>query len=206
MPDSRGRQKALGSAGKAAAVAHAHTLSGSSGGADDAGHGVRWATGRTAIDCLIERGRLESTAAAADVQVADILLQRSGEMLAAAERNVGFSEAAAFSNAYDAYRMAADSLLARQGLRAAGGTGGSHRVVEDAVSSQFGADMDAFEKRTFERFRDTRNEVLYPSSEISDVTAEDAQWAVDIAGRALGQLAVFTGRVRLGLYQPEAGG
>ena len=42
----------------------------------------------------------------------------------------------AYVAAYDGYRMAAESLLARQGLRARGGDG-SHMTVEDAVSAQF---------------------------------------------------------------------
>jgi hypothetical protein len=56
----------------------------------------------------------------------------------------------------DAYRMAAESLLARQGLRATGG-GGSHMTVEDAASVQFAEEIPAFAKPTFERFRRTRH-------------------------------------------------
>ena len=56
----------------------------------------------------------------------------------------------AYVAAYDAYRMAAESLLARQGLRATGGDG-SHMTVEDAVAAQFAADIPEFAKPTFER-------------------------------------------------------
>jgi hypothetical protein len=62
----------------------------------------------------------------------------------------------AYVAAYDAYRMAAEALLARQGLRATGGEG-SHMIVEDAVSAQFDAVVPAFAKPTFERFRRTRH-------------------------------------------------
>ena len=62
--------------------------------------------------------------------------------------------------AYDAYRMAAESLLAQQGLRATGGDE-SHMTVEDAVSAQFVADIPAFAKATFERFRRTRHSAQY---------------------------------------------
>jgi hypothetical protein len=62
----------------------------------------------------------------------------------------------AFIAAYDAYRMAAEALLARQGLRATGGDG-SHMAVEDAVSAQFGTEIPAFAKPTFERFRRARH-------------------------------------------------
>ena len=56
----------------------------------------------------------------------------------------------AYVAAYDAYRMAAEALLARQALRATGGDG-SHMAVEDAVSAQFKDDVPAFAKPTFER-------------------------------------------------------
>src|ERR1700689_930476 len=62
----------------------------------------------------------------------------------------------AFVAAYDAYRMAAEALLARQALRATGGDG-SHMAVEDAVSAQFGADIPAFAKPAFERLRRARH-------------------------------------------------
>jgi hypothetical protein len=42
----------------------------------------------------------------------------------------------AYVAVYDGYRMAAESLLTLQGLRATGGDG-SHITVEDAVSAQF---------------------------------------------------------------------
>ena len=51
--------------------------------------------------------------------------------------------------------MSAEALLARQGLRATGGDG-SHMSVEDAVSAQFAAAIEAFAKPAFERFRRTR--------------------------------------------------
>jgi uncharacterized protein (DUF1330 family) len=62
--------------------------------------------------------------------------------------------------AYDAYRMAAESLLARRGLRATG-RDGSHMAVEDAVSAQFAADIPAFAEPTFERLRRIRHSAQY---------------------------------------------
>jgi hypothetical protein len=56
--------------------------------------------------------------------------------------------------------MAAESLLVRQGLRATGGDG-SHMTVEDAVAAQFGTDIPAFAKPTFERLRRTRHTAQY---------------------------------------------
>jgi hypothetical protein len=62
----------------------------------------------------------------------------------------------AFVAGYDAYRMAAESLLVRQGLRATGGEG-SHVTVEDAVAAQFAEVIDAVAKHTLERFLRTRH-------------------------------------------------
>ena len=78
----------------------------------------------------------------------------------------------AYVAAYDAYRMAGESLLARQGLRATGGDG-SHVTVEDAVSAQFAADIPAFVKPTFERLRRTRHSAQYfdPDAALSGVKA-----------------------------------
>jgi hypothetical protein len=81
----------------------------------------------------------------------------------------------------DAYRMAAESLLARQGLRATGGEG-SHMAAEDAVSAQFAADIPAFAKPTFERLRRTRHTALYFDPSAAPISEADASWAI---GRAM---------------------
>jgi hypothetical protein len=90
----------------------------------------------------------------------------------------------AYVAAYDAYRMAAESLLARQGLRATGGDG-SHMTVEDAVSAQFAADIPAFAKPTFERFRRTRHSAQYFDPAAAPITKSDASWAIEKATAAL---------------------
>ena len=74
--------------------------------------------------------------------------------------------------AYDAYRMAAESLLAPQGPRAAGE--GSHVTVENAVSNQFASEISAFAKPTFERFRRMRHSAQYLDPDAPEITAEDA--------------------------------
>jgi hypothetical protein len=102
----------------------------------------------------------------------------------------------AYSNAYDAYRMAAEALLAVQGLRSTGGEGG-HRNVEDAVSAQFANEIPAFAKRTFERVRSTRNTVQYFDPEQPDVSYEDAIWALAKADAAItgAQRIIDSGRL-----------
>jgi hypothetical protein len=105
---------------------------------------------------LIDRGRLESfeasdLAAVADVQIGRATLRLNATAVSALEKG---DVDGAYAAAYDAYRMAAEAVLGRQGLRATSGDG-SHMSVEDAVSAQFAADIPAFAKPTFERLRRT---------------------------------------------------
>jgi len=90
----------------------------------------------------------------------------------------------AFVFAYDGYRMAAEALLARQGLRATGGDG-SHMTVEDAVSAQFGKVIPAFAKATFERMRRTRHAAQYLDLDAAPITDLDAAWAIGKASAAV---------------------
>jgi hypothetical protein len=90
----------------------------------------------------------------------------------------------AFVAAYDGYRMTAEALLARQALRATGGDG-SHMAVEDAVSAQFGNEIPAFAKPTFERFRRARHAAQYFDPSAASLTASDAEWAMGKAKEAL---------------------
>src|ERR1019366_5762901 len=110
---------------------------------------------------LIDRGRLESLEASdltalADAQIHRATLRLTATAISALEKG---DVDGAYAAAYDAYRMAAEALLGRQGLRATGGDG-SHMSVEDAVSGQFAA-------------------------EIAAITKPDAEWAIEKAAAAL---------------------
>lgn len=147
---------------------------------------ARWETGGRTVQYLLGKGRLESIEA-------EDLGQQVTALLGRADLRVGTTAAAALDGgdvdgayvaAYDAYRMAAESLLARQGLRATGGEG-SHMIVEDAVSAQFAADIPAFAKPTFERFRRTRHSAQYFDPKSPPITKADASWAIEKATAAL---------------------
>lgn len=71
-------------------------------------------------------------------------------------------------------------LLARQGLRATG-SDGSHMAVEVAVAAQFAADIPAFAKPTFERFRRTRHSAQYFDPGRGADTESDVSWAIEKA-------------------------
>lgn len=99
--------------------------------------------------------------------------------------------------------MAAESLLARQGLRATGGEG-AHRTIEDAISSQFVSEIDAFDKPTFERFRQMRNAAQYPDHEAPELDESDARWATGLADDAVSGVQRFTSAVELGPYRANS--
>ena len=96
--------------------------------------------------------------------------------------------------------MAAESLLALQGLRATGGDG-SHRAVEEAVSSQFGGEIPAFAMPTFERFRLMRNASQYPDHDAAELDEGDAQWATGIADDAVSGVRRLTSATELAPYR-----
>ena len=147
---------------------------------------ARWKRGERTVKFLISRGRLESVEAENLAESADALIARAAlrvEATAAAALKAGDVDGA-YVAAYDAYRMAAESLLVRQGLRATGGDG-SHMAVEDAVSAQFATDIPAFAKPTFERLRRTRHSAQYFDPAAAPITKSDASWAIKKAQAAL---------------------
>lgn len=123
---------------------------------------TRWQNGERSVRFLIDRGRLESFEATDLGALADALLSKARlrvEATASAALRMGDVDGA-YVAAYDGYRMTAESLLARQGLRATGGDG-SHMAVEDAVSARFGGHIPVFAKPAFERLRRTRHSAQY---------------------------------------------
>lgn len=147
---------------------------------------ARWEKGERTVQYLVDKGRLESFETKELGAQAVALIQRAAlrvDTTAAAALEGGDVDGA-YVAAYDAYRMAGESLLARQGLRATGGDG-SHVTVEDAVSAQFAADIPAFAKPAFERFRRTRHSAQYFDPDAAPITKADASWAIEKATAAL---------------------
>lgn len=113
--------------------------------------------GRTTIDYLLGRGRLERIDGSTAGDSSATIIGRAARRLLTADGGLAAGDVeGAFAAAYDAYRMADEALLIRQGLRATGGEG-SHVTVEDAVSGQFAKAIPGLAKPTFERFRRTRH-------------------------------------------------
>lgn len=170
---------------------------------------ARWAEGAQTVRYRMRQGRLETVGsgnfrASADAQIGRAALRI--EVTAAAALNGGDIDGA-YVAAYDGYRMAAESLLTLQGLRATSGDG-SHAVVEDAVSAQFAKTIPAFARPLFERFRRTRHSAQYFDPHASSITKDDASWAIGKATDALTGVKnllarIDAGSIELGAWEGE---
>jgi len=152
----------------------------------------RWQRGERTVQFLIDRGRLEPIEASDLAALAGALIERAtrrAEATATAALQLGDVDGA-YAAAYDAYRIAAEALLARQGLRATGGEG-SHVAVEDTVAAQFADQIPAFAKPVFERIRRTRHTAQYFDPSAAPITASDARWAIEKATAALAGVKVL---------------
>jgi hypothetical protein len=165
-----------------------------------------WQKGGRTVQYLVVKGRLESFTAQDLGALAEALIGRAAlrvDTTATAAFEGGDLDGA-FVAAYDAYRMAAESLLARQGLRATGGDG-SHMTVEDSVSAQFATEIPAFAKPTFDRFRRTRHSAQYFDPDAAPITEADASWAIEKATAALSGTKALLSASSLGRYVSDSG-
>lgn len=146
---------------------------------------TRWPTGAQTVSFLIERGRLEPLGETDLPSAASTAIERAKKRLATARAALDVGDIdGAYAAAYDAYRMAADALLVRQGLLATGGQG-SHVTVEDAVSAQFAGRITEYAKSTFERFRKTRHTAQYFDPAAAPLERADAEWALEVSRAAV---------------------
>lgn len=146
---------------------------------------ARWPTGQKAVSFLIDRGRLESLGDTDLTSAAATAIERATKRLGSAGSALeGEDFDGAYSAAYDAYRMAAEALLVRQGLLATGGEG-SHMTVEDAISAQFADRIAGYGRATFERFRKTRHTAQYFDPSAPPLVRADAEWALGISRAAV---------------------
>jgi len=160
-----------------------------------------WEQGRSTIDYLLAANKLEELAGG-DLEIsASGLLERATMRVSTANAGLKAGDAeGAFVTAYDAYRMGADSLLIRQGLRATGGHG-SHAVVEDAVSAQFANVIPGLAKSTFERFRRTRNAAQYFDPDAPEIVHADASWAIRTASDVIDSVRNVLDHGSLDIYR-----
>lgn len=141
----------------------------------------RWPIGENTVSFLVDRARLEALGETDLASAAEVALARARKRLGTAVAALdGGDVDGAYVAAYDAYRMAAEALLVRQGLRATGGDG-SHMTVEDAVAAQFSDRITGFAKPTFERLRKTRHTAQYFDPSAPPITEADARWALEVS-------------------------
>ena len=137
--------------------------------------------GRNTIDYLLGRGRLERIDGSTAGESATTIIGRATRRLLTADGGLAAGDVeGSFAAAYDAYRMAAEALLIRQGLRATGGEG-SHMTVEDAISAQYAKQIPGLAKPTFERLRRTRHSAQYFDPSSAEISADDSAWALSTA-------------------------
>lgn len=136
----------------------------------------RWPRGEATIERLLATGELDLIARSAS---------DGRPMLAQAERRFKIAKTAlaidtdgAYTNAYDAARLAATALLAHQGLRPT--TEGGHRAVEEALIAQFGEGFAGFRV-----LRRRRHELDYPTSTYAESSLAEAEDAIDTARQFL---------------------
>lgn len=142
---------------------------------------ARWPTGEKTVSFLLNRGRLESLG---ETDLGNAATTAIGRLRTATAALEGDDVDGAYAAAYDAYRMAAEALLVRQGLRATGGDG-SHVTVEDAVGAQFAGQVSALAKPTFERMRRTRHTAQYFDPSAPPIERGDAEWALEMSRQAV---------------------
>ncbi len=134
---------------------------------------------------LIKRGRLEALGATDLAAAAATAIARAKKRLGtAASALEGDDVDGAYAAAYDAYRMATEALLVRQGLLATGGEG-SLMTVEDAISAQFAGRIAGYAKARFERFRKTRHTAQYFDPSAPSLDRADAEWALGVSRAAV---------------------
>lgn len=95
----------------------------------------------------------------------------------------------AFTNAYDAYRMAAESMVLALGFRVPA-VAGAHRITIDVAQAAVGDASEVFAAASAERFRTGRHEAEYFDPDRSvEKTEADARWAVERASTAVDAVA-----------------
>jgi hypothetical protein len=168
---------------------------------------TRWAQGEQTVNYRLQHGRLETFQSddfrgSANAQISRAALRVEVTALAALR---GGDVDGAYVAAYDGYRMAAESILTLQGLRATGGDG-SHMTVEDAVSAQFADIIPVFARPIFERFRRTRHAAQYFDPDAAPITEADALWGIEKANDALAGVrsllsGIDAGSIALGAWE-----
>jgi len=132
----------------------------------------KWKRGEAVVERLLALGSLDTISRSASDGSA--ILDQARRRLKVAQAALAIDQDGAYTNAYDAARLAATALLIQQGLRPT--TAGGHKAVEEALLAQFGS---GFAK--FSVLRRRRHELDYPDSSYSEASNNEASDALDTA-------------------------
>ena len=146
--------------------------------------GIVDARAERVIEMFEKRGEVEAIQSGGKV-AARASLERARQHLEAAELLVDAGKwEPAFTTAYDAYRMAAESIVVALGYRVPA-VKGAHRITADIANAAFG-NSTVFTAASAEQFRSGRHDAEYfdPDRPV-EKTEADARWAVDLAQRAV---------------------
>lgn len=151
---------------------------------------ARWNRGEGTIERLLAAHELDGISKS--VSDGASVLEQARRRLKIAEAALMIDPDGAYTNAYDAARLAATALLTQQGLRPT--QAGGHRAVEEALLAQFGP---GFSK--FSMLRRRRHELDYPTTSYSEASDGEAREAVatarlfvETAAKILPELAFFS--------------
>jgi HEPN domain-containing protein len=139
------------------------------------------------IEMFEKRGDVEAIQSGGTT-AARASLERARQHLEAAELLVDAGKwEPAFTTAYDAYRMAAESIVIALGYRVPA-VKGAHRITADIADAALG-DSAVFTAASAEQFRSGRHDAEYfDPDRPAEKTEADARWALDLAQRALSEV------------------
>ena len=147
---------------------------------------ARWAKGEQTVQFLVDRNRLESFEADDLAALTEALIGRAVLRVetTATAALAGGDVDGAFVAAYDAYRMTAEALLARQALRATGGDGS---IWQWRMPCRRNSERKSRHSPspTFERLRRSRHAAQCFDPSAAPLTESDARWAIGKAKDAL---------------------
>jgi HEPN domain-containing protein len=136
----------------------------------------RWPVGESELQNLIDEGGLEEVEPSSEH--AELLMRQAETHLASAPALLPADPPGAFAVLYDAARKSLGAVLAKQGLRATRKNG--HRATQEAIEAQLGPTARTV-VRPFRALRIRRHDAEYPPLDTPEVTAEEAEEALEDA-------------------------
>lgn len=136
----------------------------------------RWPVGEAELENLIDGGEIEMVEPSREH--AELLMRQAERHLASVPGLLPDDPPGAFAVLYDAARKSMGAVLAQQGLRATSKSG--HRATQEAIEAQLGPNASKI-VRPFRSLRIRRHDAEYPGLDTPEVTAEEAEEALEDA-------------------------